>query len=216
MKKLQLVAAVAAGLMVAGHATAAVEANIGVTSDYLWRGVSQSGDSASVSGGLDYSHDSGVYAGTWVGSLAEGSGAETDLYLGYGGAAGDFAYDVGYVYYHYTELDDSDFGELYFNGSYADFGFGVAYTINSDLDNDEAFGEGGLYYNVSYGIDLPQEYSATVTLGHYDLDTSGPDDSYNHVQLDVAKGDFTFTISKAGSDSGDDDTKFVVSWGTTF
>lgn len=216
MRKLKLASAIAASFLLSGFANAAVEANIGATSNYLWRGVTQSGDSASVSGGIDYSSDSGFYAGTWVGSLSEGAGAETDFYLGYGGESGDFGYDVGYILYHYGDLDDSDFGELYFNGSFGDFGFGLAYTINSDVDDDDAFGEGGLYYHVSYGFELSNDYSLGLTLGHYDFDAASSDINYTHFQADISKGDFTFSLSKADEDSGDDDLKFVVSWGTTF
>ncbi len=41
-------------------------ANIGVVSNYMWRGVTQTGDQAAVQGGLDVAHESGFYAGTWA------------------------------------------------------------------------------------------------------------------------------------------------------
>jgi hypothetical protein len=41
-------------------------------------------------------------------------------------------------------------------------------------------------------------------------------DSYSHIQADISKGDFAFSISKATDDSGDDDIKFVASWSTSF
>ncbi len=200
---------------VSQFANAAVEANIGATSNYVWRGVSQSGDSASVSGGVDYSADSGFYAGTWVGSLSEGAGAETDFYLGYGGEAEGFTYDVGYIYYSYTDLDDSDFGEIYFNGGVGDFGFGVAYTVNSQVSEGSAFDTGDVYLYGSYGFALPEDYSLGLTVGYYNFDADAAMD-YAHVQADLSKGDFTFSVSKAEDDSGDDDVKFIVSWGTTF
>ena len=40
--------------------------NIGVTTDYIFRGVTQSQHKPAVSGGLDYTHSSGLYAGTWL------------------------------------------------------------------------------------------------------------------------------------------------------
>ncbi|MDF2178671.1 TorF family putative porin [Aliiglaciecola sp. CAU 1673] len=215
---------VALGLCaVSSSAMAEVSANFGVTSNYLWRGVTQSADGPSVSGGLDYSHESGFYAGTWLGSVdwGNGNGSEVDLYLGYSGESEGFGYDVGYIYYHYpeTEYDDSDFGEVYFNGSFGDLGFGLAYTTNSDADDDAPFADGDLYYHVSYGFALPEDYSLTLTYGYYSFDVDESvygDWDYGHFQVDVAKGDFTFTVSKADEDSGDDDTKFVVSWGTSF
>ncbi len=226
MRTMKLATVAAALLSTVGFsqaANASVEANVGVTSNYLWRGVSQSQDGPSVSGGLDYSHESGFYAGTWIGTIdfGGGSGTENDYYLGYGGEAGDFGYDVGYIYYAYpaTGFEDSNFGEVYFNGSYGAFGFGVAYTINSDIDDDAPFGTGDMYLSVSYGFELPEEYSLGVTYGYYNFDSDDAvygDVDYGHFQLDLSKGDFTLSVSKADKESGDDDTKFVVSWGTTF
>ncbi|MFC3122970.1 TorF family putative porin [Agaribacter flavus] len=219
--KLTLVAAtLSASLMASQSALAEVSANIGATSNYLWRGVSQSSDSASVSGGLDYAAESGFYAGTWVGSLGDGAGAETDFYLGFGGESGSFAYDVGYIYYAYTDLDDSDFGEVYFNGSVGNFGFGVAYTVNSQVDDGSAFDSGDIYASISYGgIALGNEFELGLTAGSYmfDADGEGGDYDYSHVQIDIAKGDFTFSVSKAQDEGiADGDLKFVASWSTSF
>lgn len=196
-----------------------VSANIGVTSNYLWRGVTQSADGPSISGGIDYADESGFYVGTWVGSIDWGLGnaTENDYYLGYSGEAGSFGYDVGYIYYSYpaSGYEDSDFGEVYFNGSVGGFGFGVAYTVNSQVAKGSAFDAGDIYYNVSYGFDLPNEFSMSLLYGYYTFDASS-DYDYGHLQVDIAKGDFTFSISKADEESGSDDTKFAVSWGTSF
>ncbi|GLR72306.1 TorF family putative porin [Agaribacter marinus] len=216
--KLTLVAAaLSSSLFVSQSALAEVSANIGATSNYLWRGVSQSSDSASVSGGLDFAADSGFYAGTWVGSLGDGNGAETDFYLGFGGESGSFSYDVGYIYYAYTDLDDSDFGEVYFNGAVGNFGFGVAYTVNSQVEGVSAFDSGDIYANISYGgIDLGNDFELGFTVGTYAFDADG-DFDYSHVQADIAKGDFAFSISKAEDEGiADGDLKFVASWSTSF
>ncbi|MCW8109748.1 TorF family putative porin [Alteromonas ponticola] len=200
-------------------ASAAVEANFGVASNYLWRGVTQSNDNPSVSGGLDYANESGFYVGTWLGTIDWGMGgsSETDLYLGYGGESGHFGYDVGYIYYAYLDdaYDNSDFGELYFNGSYHSFSFGFAYTVNSQVDEGMLFDKGDMYYNLSYNWNLAHDYAVTVLSGYYDFDAGNSGD-YGHVQLDLSKGDFTFTVSKADEEAGDDEVKLVLSWSTTF
>ena len=41
---------------------AAVSANVSFTSDYIWRGMTQS-DAPAIQGGFDYANDSGFYAG---------------------------------------------------------------------------------------------------------------------------------------------------------
>ncbi len=46
-----------------------ISANIGAVSNYMWRGVTQTQDGAAVQGGLDFKHQSGFYAGTWVSNV---------------------------------------------------------------------------------------------------------------------------------------------------
>jgi uncharacterized protein (TIGR02001 family) len=84
-------------------------ANVGVVSDYLFRGVSQTRGGAALQGGVDYSHSSGLYAGAWGSTitwvkdwLGKGS-TEVDLYGGYKNsfAGGDWNYDVGLITYIY-------------------------------------------------------------------------------------------------------------------
>lgn len=205
--------------MASFYGQAGVEANFGVTSNYVWRGVTQSADGVSASGGVDYTNDNGFYAGVWVGGIDSGSknGTELDLYFGYSGAQGDFEYDVGYIYYAYptTGFEDSNFGEIALSGSYKGFSAGLAYTVNSQVGDGSAFDTGDVYLNVGYGFDLAEEYSLGLTYGYYNFDADAADD-YGHFLVELSKGDFSFAVSKADSDSGDDDTKFVVSWGTTF
>lgn len=226
MKKLLatsvLAATAAAG--VSAPAMAGVSANIGVTSNYIWRGVSQTADAAAVSGGFDYEAESGFYSGIWVSTIdfsgGVDSGTETDLYLGFGGEAGDFGYDVGYIYYMYTEYDDIDFGEIYFNGSFSLLSFGLALTTNNeDLNDDFGFESGDMFYYIGVGGDIAEDMSLSATYGYYDFDSDGEDgalESYGYLQLDLTKGDFTLSIIEAEEESGDDDTKLVVSWGASF
>lgn len=83
--------------------------NIGVVSDYLFRGVSQTHGKPALQGGLDYSHASGLYLGIWGSTITWvkdglGSGTtEVDIYGGYKNsfAGGDWNYDVGYITYNY-------------------------------------------------------------------------------------------------------------------
>ncbi|HEY0721869.1 MAG TPA: TorF family putative porin, partial [Gammaproteobacteria bacterium] len=70
-------ASVLAAVMGSGAAMAGASANVGATSNYVWRGITQTADGAAVSGGLDYSHDIGLYVGTWTSNTAWGS-AEVD------------------------------------------------------------------------------------------------------------------------------------------
>ncbi|WP_457672975.1 TorF family putative porin [Thiolapillus sp.] len=225
MKKL----AIACGVIVLGAtsmAQAELTANIGVTSNYLWRGVSQTGDDAAVSGGIDWAHDSGFYLGTWASNIdwGNGSGAEVDVYGGFANEIGDFGYDVGLIYYYYptSGYEDSDFIELNLTGSWKFLEAGIAWTLNGQADDDAPFSDGDLYYHIAASFDLAETWSVAGTYGYYDFDVPNSGDvDYGHFQLDVTKsagdwGDFTFTVSKADEESGNDDVKFVASWAKSF
>ena len=211
-------------LLATAAVQAEVSANIGVTSDYLWRGVSQSGNAASVSGGVDYADASGFYSGTWIGSLSaedddDFGGAEVDLYLGY---ATD-VFDVGYIYYAYPSNGNIDFGEIYGSLTFGALTAGLAYTLHNDSGNDGAqFVDGDLYYYLSAGTDISEDWSAGFTVGAYSYDLPANDsstlDDYVHYQVDFGTstdmGDFTFTLSDTNADG--DDPVAVVSWGIGF
>jgi len=206
MKKTTL--ALAMGLMISGAANAALEANIGATSNYLWRGVTQSSDDGAISGGLDYSHDSGLYAGTWVSSLG-GTGSEVDYYAGFSGDTESLGYDVGYIYYQYDDASLADFAEVYGSVTMSGVTAGIASEVytqgGTDLDQT--------YYSLSSDFELTDGFGLTATAGRYNRDGS---DDYTHLTLDVTKDDFTFSLSKAGSGSGDDSVIPYVSYSKTF
>lgn len=116
MKKLMLAllsTGLVSGVAIAADAPASphtIAYNAAVTSDYIFRGVSQSQHNPALSGGVDYSHSGGLYAGTWLsnqswvekgGPYKANSSLEIDLYGGYKGALGDLGYDLGAIYYYY-------------------------------------------------------------------------------------------------------------------
>src|SRR5712692_10397285 len=63
-----------------------IKANVGIVSDYVFRGVSQTDNNPAVQGGVDYNHQRGLYAGAWATNVdIPGSDAKArlDLYGGY-------------------------------------------------------------------------------------------------------------------------------------
>src|SRR5690242_3455072 len=122
MKKLLLASAVAAALAspAAVMAQAAssphtVTGNLSFVSDYRFRGISQTFEGPAIQGGLDYSHASGLYAGTWGSNVSglqypNGASMEWDFYGGYKFAAGPLNLDVGALYYWYPGAYYSGFG----------------------------------------------------------------------------------------------------------
>lgn len=88
--------------------------NVSLTSDYRYRGISQTRLKPAIQGGADYAFASGFYIGTWASTIkwikdaeaangVDAKGAfELDLYGGYKGEiAKDFTYDVGVLSYVY-------------------------------------------------------------------------------------------------------------------
>jgi len=83
--------------------------NVGLFSQYIFRGVTQTGNKPAIQGGVDYANPNGFYLGTWGSNISwlGDSGAYTnaslewDLYGGYRGAIQDVSYDVGVLQYYY-------------------------------------------------------------------------------------------------------------------
>src|SRR4029078_2528628 len=118
-KKALMAAAVAAGIMPfagsAADATASphtLTGNVGLYSQYIFRGLTQTDRKPAIQGGFDYGHSSGFYVGTWASNISwlrdsaaysAGGSGEFDFYGGFKGSIGksDFTYDVGTLYYYY-------------------------------------------------------------------------------------------------------------------
>ncbi len=119
----------------------AISGNIALTSDYRFRGISQSDEDPAVQGGFDVGFEPGFYLGTWGSSIDFGGGNDTgsfstvelDYYGGWRGPIGDsdFGIDVGYVYYQYpgdTVDPKGDYQEFYVKGSWTTLVVGVVYS----------------------------------------------------------------------------------------
>lgn len=89
------------------YAEGSFTANASATSNYIWRGLTQTTNEAAVQGGIDYAHESGFYAGTWASNVNYGAGDvysyEHDMYFGFSGESDGIAYDFGYLYYNYDD-----------------------------------------------------------------------------------------------------------------
>ena len=135
-------------------------ANVGLVSDYIWRGITQTSHNPAIQGGIDYAHSGGFYAGVWgsnvswiadsqaiavVGGVQQGNTTmELDTYLGFKSTfAEDFTYDVGFIRYNYL-------------GSYTPAANAlIAGTNLAKADTDEIYGALGYKWitaKYSYGL----------------------------------------------------------------
>jgi uncharacterized protein (TIGR02001 family) len=151
--------------------------NVAMVSDYRFRGVSFSGGDFALQGGLDLSHASGFYVGTWASSIAGGTAygeVELDVYAGWTGDIADgLTFDVGLLYYIYPTGDVVAAATDYFE-PYASLAttlgpvsatVGVAYA----WDQDSLGGNDSLYLYTDFGVAIPSTaISLTAHFGYTD------------------------------------------------
>lgn len=188
-------------------------ANVAFTTEYRFRGLNLSDGNFAVQGGLDLSHSSGFYVGTWASNLDEDTvgygSSEVDLYGGWSGDLIDgLSTNVGVIGYLYPDAGPGEFDYIEFYGSLtgslgpASVTGGVAYAPNQDsLD----FGGGQrdnfyVYGKASVGIpNTPLTLNGSVGYTDgvltYTADSKAWDWS---VSADLAVGPITFTAAYVG------------------
>ena len=222
--KLSLAAAMAVTFAYAEEASeVGVSANMSITSNYIWRGMTQSHNSPAIQGGIDLDYK-GVYAGVWGSNIEFGdakASLEADAYVGYANEISGFSYDVGYVQYMYpNQSDEYNFGEAYAKISY-DFevvSVGAAYYLGVDT-NDVDTGtqwEPEDAWEVSASAPLPMDFSVDVIYGDYD--SLG---AYYLVGVNKSYGKFDFSLAYTANDGGlagstAEQDNFVATVGTSF
>jgi len=183
--------------------------NIGLASNYVWRGVTQTNDQAAISGGLDYGHDIGFYAGCWVSNTdfdttgATPASIEVDVYLGFSREVGDFSYDVGLISYGYpqdTSTSDIDIEEFYIGGSWK--------MLSLQLSNDTQNGD--FYFEAAVDIDIAKDLVLGIHFGDYGYDVNSSTRDYSDYSISLSKDDWAFTVSNTDVDG--DDYRAVVSY----
>jgi len=198
------------GAVVPTIASAEMSANLGIANMYLWRGQNLTPDGPQVSGGIEFSGDTGLYGGLWTSN--ETGGHETDLYVGFGGEAGDLSYDISYWQYLYPEDTDDlgdqvDLGDNTVSDIVVGLGFagvGLTFYVASETQG----GPDATYITLDYGMG---DYS--FLFGTWDVDA--PDSEYSHIQVSYAVNDnLSLTVSKASDDGAgvEEDPLFVVSY----
>ena len=181
-----------------------VSYNIGLFSQYVWRGMTQTDESLALQGGVDYAHASGFYAGAWASNVSwttdfdymDSNSLELDLYGGYANTIGDtgIGYNVGVLQYIYpgTSNDgapDTDATEVYGALSYKWANAKYSYTVS-----DEAWGfddaEGTYYLEANADIPVGDSgYTINLHVGRFDFDGQG--------SVDVDYVDWKAGVTKA-------------------
>jgi uncharacterized protein (TIGR02001 family) len=177
MKKLLLALLMAAGVTVA---QAQVTGNLGLTSDYRFRGVSQTQNAPAVQGGIDYAHSSGFYVGNWNSSVSSqmytnGSGVESDLYAGFKSKFLGFDVDVGSMNYFYPRATNGTSTNFDTNELYVAVGKGpVTAKVSNSLSNyfGTADSKNSQYYQIDVAQPITGKLSAVVHVGRTDVNNN--------------------------------------------
>ncbi len=179
--------------------------NASLTSDYRFRGISQSRLKPAVQGGADYALPGNFYVGTWLSTIkwikdAGGSDAvEWDIYAGYKGEiTKDLTYDIGALAYVYPNNKypghSADTGELYGALTYGPFTGKYSYSAVNLFGFADSKKSG--YFELAGTFDVGGGVSLVPHIGHQRI-ANNSDFSYTDYSLTASTDLYGFTWSAA-------------------
>jgi uncharacterized protein (TIGR02001 family) len=201
-------------------------ATLMLTTNYIFRGISQTDDNPAVQGSIDYSHPIGFYAGIWgsnVNSSVSKGGVEFDFYGGYKHKIfSDLGLDLSIIYYSYPG-GGNDPNPNYFEGHIGlDYQFknlplmptiAAAYYYSPDF-----FGEDGSanYINGTLSLNLPYEFTLSGSVGYQTVagdKTTGNgqglngDDGFDYTnwRIGISKEILNFLLDLSWTDTNETD-----------
>jgi uncharacterized protein (TIGR02001 family) len=202
---LALLATSSAAFAQTAPAAPEVTYNVGVVSQYRYRGIAQTKGDAALQGGADYANANGFYAGAWGSTIKwikeGGAGATTatdtkgpvelDIYGGYKFEAAGIAYDVGYLRYEYVNNTynkiagavNPNTDEVYGAATYGVVTGKYSYAF-SDLFG-AANTKGSAYWDLSANFDLGNGYTLTPHVGRQVIKQT--ENSYTDIALTLGK-----------------------------
>jgi len=183
MNKTLICAAIAAAIFT-GNAYSSdfsLDGSLALTSDYRFRGISQSNDDAAMQGSINLNHVSGLHAGVWGSSIDFNSVGndeatlELDYTAGYTFAVSDVVVDVGYIYYTYPNdgsNDNNDHGEVYATADWKGAEVGVNWTDDGYAKSGKATyvfaGYSHQFGMVTVGAQVGETFLDTATFANGD------------------------------------------------
>jgi uncharacterized protein (TIGR02001 family) len=210
MRKSSLAIAVLASMQLIGTGVAHAQeespfsANVSLTSDYAYRGISQTDEGPALQGGFDFKHSSGFYLGTWGssiswlrdvergGDVSSNNSLELDVYGGYAHEFGDFGIDVGLLQYfypgsynsewkNYTGLKNPNTLEGYVGLSWKFLSFKYSHAFTDLFGAPDS--KGSQYFDLSASYEIADGISLDGHYGHQMI--TGPGKSYYDWKLGV-------------------------------
>jgi uncharacterized protein (TIGR02001 family) len=192
-------------LAATGVAHAEVSSTITATSDYDFRGITQTAKDPALQASLDWTNASGAYLSAWASNVDFGKGTKTDVEVDVlGGFRGSFnddvTYDIGAVYYGYVPSGDHvDYAEVYAGVGYKMVSAKLWYAW--DFGNS---GESETYLEVNGAIPLPNDFGLALHAGYTDSKYFSADgDNYVDYSIGLTKSVGKFALSLKWIDGSD-------------
>ena len=186
-------------------AESAIAYNVGVVSEYRYRGLAQTKGDPALQGGVDYTNPNGFYAGAWastikwikdsaaVGGASTKGPVELDIYGGYKFEAAGLGFDVGYLRYEYlnntlskntsNKLQNANTDEVYGAATYGVTTLKYSYAFSNLFGAPDS--KGSTYWDLSATFDLGNGYSFVPHAGHQTVRNNPT--SYTDIALTLNK-----------------------------
>lgn len=197
MRKTLIASALAAAIALPGLASAqgssphSVSGNMGIFSDYRFRGISQTFLKPALQGGIDYEHASGFYLGNWnsnVSGLVYTDGSiEMDFYGGYRFDAGPVGLDFGALQYYYPGAKAAgvkyDTTEVYVGASWK--WFSAKYSVTTSDYFGVANSDGSGYLDLGFSYEIAPKLTISAHYGDQTVKNSAALD-YRDTKVGIA------------------------------
>jgi uncharacterized protein (TIGR02001 family) len=157
-------------LVFATAASAEVAITPTLTSDYDFRGISQTNGEPAIQLGVTYTGETGMYLGIWGSNVdlevtpnEAHAKTEIDVYAGYAGgdSAEGWGYDVGAIYYSYPNQGTANYPEFYTGVSRGAFSAKLWYSWNFNNSGDTSY-----YADVNLNMPASDVFSVLVHMGY--------------------------------------------------
>ena len=201
-------------------------ANVGVVSDYRFRGLTQTMKRPALQGGFDYAHSSGLYLGNWNSNVSSAiygnANLEMDFYGGYKPTFGDIAGDIGFIYYYYpgslatvpnpqtgrTHTGKIDNKEIYLGASWKWLSAKAYWSIDDFFSIPDT--KNSLYLDGTANYDVGSGWGVVGHVGRQKVKRFN-DASYTDWKLGVTKDIRGFVFGAAYVDTNAKDVAYTYS-----
>lgn len=213
------------GMLVFAGAHAGTSGNITITSDYVFRGVTQTNQDPALQGGFEFASDKGLYGGAWGSNISWlsdlsidaapiSSSLELDVYGGYRGQFNEtVSYDVGVLYYWYPGDFPSGFNSADTTEVYAGISIAASEAVSLSAKYSHAVSDlfgytdssGSGYLDLGASWALADDWSLSAHVGKQWIQGNRAFE-YTDWKLGVSKGlanGFSVGVAYTGTDADD-------------